>query len=79
MIGGRCRVIYVHRFVIDSVASHVVVRLIPVVVVHLLLLGLSNAAFLGFLAFPHLFLERQLVRECKVKLSRFNFFVCLWA
>ena len=79
MIGGRCWVIYVHRFVIDGVASHVVVRLIPVVVVHLLLLRLRNAATLALLASGSVLLEYRFISKPKVELSRFNFFVRLRA
>ena len=67
-----------HKLVIDGVV-HLVVGLVAIVVVHLLLLHLLNAGFLAFLGFGTILSEYRCLREAKVELPRFNFFVSLRA
>ena len=64
--GGWVEVVWRDELIVDRLVVHLVVRLIPVVVVHLLLLGLANAWFLTFLALP-IFLEDRVVGEAEVK------------
>ena len=64
--GGRVEVVRRDKLIVDRLVVHLVVRLIPVVVVHLLLLGLANAWFLTFLALS-IFLEDRVVSEAEVK------------
>lgn len=57
MVGCRRWVEVCDGFIIDGVAVHFMESLISIMMVHLLLLGLSDAATFAFLAFATVLLE----------------------